>query len=129
MFSAAEGGPGDMVVSTDPIQYVQRPWFLEHIRDGYAVIVTGESMSPVYEPGDMVLVNPKLAPMKGKNDLRGRRRTRRVSRHREAARRHDGRGLAREAMERTARVHPVAKGLAARAADRRKIRGVKFVRT
>lgn len=69
VFSAVEGGPGEMVVSTDAIQYVQRPWFLEHVRDGYAVIVTGESMIPVYEPGDMVLINPKLPALRGKNAI------------------------------------------------------------
>lgn len=69
VFSAVEGGPGEIVVSTDPIDYVPRPWFLQHVKEGYAVIVTGESMVPVYEPGDMVLVNPKLPAVRGKNAI------------------------------------------------------------
>ncbi len=69
VFSAAEGGPGEMVVSTDPIEFVPRPWFLKSIKEGYAVIVTGESMVPVYEPGDMVIVNPRLPAIKGRNAI------------------------------------------------------------
>lgn len=69
VFSAVEGGPGEMVVSTDPIDLVPRPWFLARVKDAYAVLVTGESMQPVYDPGDMVLINPKLPPQKGKDAI------------------------------------------------------------
>lgn len=69
VFGAVEGGPGEMVVSTDPVNFVPRPWFLRTVREGYAVIVTGESMSPVLEPGDMVLVNPKLPPVPHKQAI------------------------------------------------------------
>lgn len=69
VFSAVEGGPGEMVVSTDPIDHVLRPWFLRNVKDGYAVVVTGESMVPVYEPGDLVIVNPRLPVIKGKNAI------------------------------------------------------------
>ena len=67
VFSAAEGGPGEMVVSTDPIELVPRPWYLKEVRDGYAVLIVGESMIPVFEPGDMAVVNPRLPPMRGKD--------------------------------------------------------------
>lgn len=66
VFSAVEGGPGVMVVSTDPIEFVPRPWYLGEVRDGYAVLVVGESMSPAYEPGDMAIVNPKLPIVRGR---------------------------------------------------------------
>lgn len=69
VFSAVEGGPGEMVVSTDPIEWVQRPWFLREVKDGYAVVVTGESMIPVYEPGDIVIVNPRLPAIPNKNAI------------------------------------------------------------
>ena len=69
VFSAVEGGPGEMVVSTDPIEWVQRPWFLREVKEGYAVVVTGESMVPVYEPGDIVIVNPRLPAIPNKNAI------------------------------------------------------------
>lgn len=67
VFSAAEGGPGEMVVSTDPIELVPRPWYLRDVKEGFAVLITGESMVPVFEPGDLAVVNPRLAPMRGKD--------------------------------------------------------------
>lgn len=69
IFSAAEGGDGEVIVSSDPIDLVARPWFLGEVRDGYGVLVVGESMVPVYEPGDIVIVNPRLPPMKGKHHI------------------------------------------------------------
>lgn len=67
VFAAVEGGAGEMVVSTDPIELVPRPWYLKNVKDGYAVLIVGESMIPAYEPGDMAVVNPRLAPMRGKD--------------------------------------------------------------
>ena len=69
VFAAVEGGPGELVVSTEPIEFVTRPWFLGEVRDGYAVVITGESMMPAYNPGDMAIVNPRLPPMRGKNHI------------------------------------------------------------
>jgi transcriptional regulator with XRE-family HTH domain len=67
VFAAAEGGPGEMVVSTDPVELVPRPWYMHEVRDGFAVLVIGESMVPAFEPGDMAVVNPRLPPMRGKD--------------------------------------------------------------
>lgn len=69
VYSAVEGGPGEMVVSTDPIEIVPRPWYMREVRDGYAVLVVGESMVPAFEPGDMAIVNPRLPPMRNKNTI------------------------------------------------------------
>lgn len=67
VFAAVEGGSGEMVVSTDPIELVPRPWYMREVRDGYAVLVVGDSMFPTFEPGDMAIVNPRLPPMRGKD--------------------------------------------------------------
>jgi phage repressor protein C with HTH and peptisase S24 domain len=67
VFAAAEGGSGEMVVSTDPIEMVPRPWYLKDVRDGYAVLIVGDSMAPAFEPGDIAVVNPRLPPMRGKD--------------------------------------------------------------
>lgn len=67
LFASAEGGSGEMVVSTDPIDLVPRPWYMREVRDGFAVLVIGESMIPAFEPGDMAVVNPRLPVMRGKD--------------------------------------------------------------
>lgn len=67
VFAAVEAGSGTMVVSTEPIELVPRPWYLREVKDGFAVLVVGESMEPRYEPGDLAIVNPRLPPMRGKD--------------------------------------------------------------
>lgn len=64
VYAAVEGGRGQMVVSTDPIELVPRPWYMREVRDGYAVLVVGESMVPAFEPGQMAIVNPRLPPQR-----------------------------------------------------------------
>ncbi len=66
VYAAAEGGPGEMVVSTDPIDRVPRPWYLGTVKEGFAVLVVGESMTPDFNPGDLAVVNPKLPPARDK---------------------------------------------------------------
>jgi phage repressor protein C with HTH and peptisase S24 domain len=65
VFASAEGGPGVMVVSADPIETVPRPWYLGNIKEGFAVLIAGESMEPAYEAGDLAIVNPKLPFVRG----------------------------------------------------------------
>jgi phage repressor protein C with HTH and peptisase S24 domain len=65
VYAAVEGGPGQMVVSTEEIDTVPRPWYLGNVKDGYAVLVVGDSMEPVFEPGDMAVINPRLPYMRG----------------------------------------------------------------
>lgn len=59
VYAAVEGGPGEMVVAQDPVEYVARPDKLRGIPEAYAVLVRGESMAPLYRPGDQLLVNPR----------------------------------------------------------------------
>lgn len=67
VFSATEAGTGEMMVSADPIEYIPRPSYLKKVREGFAVVVVGESMIPRYEPGEIVVVNPKGVLIKGKD--------------------------------------------------------------
>lgn len=60
VYAAVEGGPGELVITFEPIDYVPRPWYLGQVRDGYGVIIVGESMVPAYMPGDMAIVHPKM---------------------------------------------------------------------
>lgn len=65
VFASAEGGSGVIILSTDPIEYVRRPYTLENISDAYAILITGDSMDPAFEPGDTAWVNPRLSFVRG----------------------------------------------------------------
>lgn len=60
VYAAAEGGRGTLIVSSDPVDYVKRPEPLANVRDGYGILVVGDSMTPAYRPGDTILVHPHL---------------------------------------------------------------------
>lgn len=62
VYAAAAGGDGHTIVTTDPVDYVKRPVVLENVRAGYGLLLTGESMVPVFRPGDIALVHPHLPP-------------------------------------------------------------------
>lgn len=70
VYGAAEGGPaGAMLVTMDPIEWVRRPEPLLQVKGAYAVYVVGDSMSPAYEQGDMILVHPAKPPRGGDDVL------------------------------------------------------------
>jgi len=62
VYASVEGGAGIIVVTSDPVDYVRRPAPLANVREGYGIIVVGESMVPAFEPGDTVLIHPHLPP-------------------------------------------------------------------
>jgi len=66
VYSAVQAGPGFVVLSTDPVKMIARPESIRYVKDGYVVIVSGESMVPRYEPGEMVVVNPRLPVIAGR---------------------------------------------------------------
>lgn len=57
--TAVEGGKGQVIISTDPIDYMERP-AVANSRGAYGLYVVGESMVPEYRPGDIALVDPHL---------------------------------------------------------------------
>lgn len=65
VYASAEGGEGELIVDTDPIDYVDRPYTLADVEKAYAIVVTGESMVPAFKPGDRAWVNPEVAPKGG----------------------------------------------------------------
>ncbi len=69
VYAAAEGGPGEIIITTDAIEYSAWPEPLQHVKEGYGILLTGESMVPAYRPGDTALVNPKLPPMSGEEHI------------------------------------------------------------
>lgn len=61
VFAAAMGGSGHLIVTFDPVEYVRRPEPLARVKNGYGILVTGDSMIPAFRPGDIALVHPNLA--------------------------------------------------------------------
>ncbi len=60
MFGTAQGGSGALIVTDQPVDWVVRPDPLLRVRDGYGMIVTGDSMAPMHKHGSTALVNPHL---------------------------------------------------------------------
>ncbi len=58
--SAAEGGAGQIIVTSEPVDWLPRPAPVANVRGAYGLYVVGESMVPEFEPGDIALVNPHL---------------------------------------------------------------------
>jgi len=66
--SAGRGGNGQtMFLEDGPIGYTRRPSSLSDVRDGYAIYMVGDSMSPRYEPGWLLHVNPYKPPKAGRD--------------------------------------------------------------
>jgi phage repressor protein C with HTH and peptisase S24 domain len=66
VFGTAQGGfGGALIMSKEAVDWVIRPAPLLRVRDGYGMIVTGDTMSPKIENGSTALVNPHLPPRNG----------------------------------------------------------------
>ncbi|MGY3527255.1 helix-turn-helix domain-containing protein [Bradyrhizobium sp. USDA 4452] len=60
VYASAEGGPGEIILSTDPIEVIPRPSVVANIREAYGLIITGTSMYPEFRHGETAIVNPLL---------------------------------------------------------------------
>ncbi len=69
VYASAEGGPTGLIVTPEPIDWVKRPEPLLNVARGFAVYVIGDSMSPAYNHGDMILVHPSKPPQRGDDVL------------------------------------------------------------
>lgn len=65
VFGTAESGKGALIMTDEAVSSVTRPAPLLRIRDGYGIIVAGDSMIPEHKPGSIALVNPHLPPQIG----------------------------------------------------------------
>lgn len=54
-----------IVLHEEPVDFVDRPAPLRHVRNAYALIVPDQNMSPELQSGDIVFVNPHLPPKAG----------------------------------------------------------------
>lgn len=69
VYASAQGGPTGMIIDANPTDWVLRPQPLLRVQKAFAVYVVGDSMEPVYEPGDLLLVHPGLPPSRGRDVL------------------------------------------------------------
>lgn len=70
VFASAQGGDeGAMILSHDPIAWIPRDARLEGVRDAYGCFVSGDSMEPAYERGNLLLVNPTAVIAPGEDCL------------------------------------------------------------
>ncbi len=59
VFSSAQGGTeGAMILSSEPVAWIPRDTRLDGIPEAYGCFVSGDSMEPAYEKGNLLLVNP-----------------------------------------------------------------------
>lgn len=66
VFSSAQGGgEGAMILSSEPVSWLPRDPRLEGVPDAYGCFVSGDSMEPAYERGNILLVNPSAHPESG----------------------------------------------------------------
>jgi transcriptional regulator with XRE-family HTH domain len=68
VLGTAEAGDGSFTVDTGaPIDFVNRPLGLANRRDAYGIYVQNVSMQPVYDPGDLVYVDPRRPVAAGRD--------------------------------------------------------------
>ena len=60
VYASAEGGPGQIIRSADPVDFIPRPQPVAHVKDAYGLIAIGTSMEPEIESGDIMIINPAL---------------------------------------------------------------------
>jgi phage repressor protein C with HTH and peptisase S24 domain len=66
--SAGRGGTEqEMFLADGPIGYTPRPANLSGVRAAYAIYMVGDSMTPRYEPGWLLHVNPFKPPTRGRD--------------------------------------------------------------
>ncbi|CAB4171722.1 COG2932 Predicted transcriptional regulator [uncultured Caudovirales phage] len=67
IFSAAEGGGGEILRSPEPVDWWPRPIEVQRVTGAYGMYVVGHSMEPEFEPGQVAVVNPNLPHIAGKS--------------------------------------------------------------
>lgn len=65
LYATTEAGDGILVMSSGAVERVDRPSSLSRVKDAYGVIVTGDSMVPRVNDGDIVTVHPHKRPRHG----------------------------------------------------------------
>lgn len=62
---AVGGADADFYLNGEIVDYIRRPIGIRNARDVYVIYVIGDSMSPRFEPGEIVYINPARLPVPG----------------------------------------------------------------
>lgn len=62
IYAAAQGGEGHIIIDHTPIDQMEGPEELLHVKNSYGILIVGESMVPAYRPGDIAWVHPHKLP-------------------------------------------------------------------
>lgn len=65
IYASAEGGPGEILRSSEAVDFMPRPAPVLHVKGAYGLLVTGDSMEPEYRNGDTAIINPHLPVVGG----------------------------------------------------------------
>jgi phage repressor protein C with HTH and peptisase S24 domain len=60
IFTAAEGGAGEIIRSAEPVDWWPRPIEVQQVKGAYGMYIVGESMVPEFRPGNVAVINPHL---------------------------------------------------------------------
>lgn len=60
IYTAAEGGPGEIIRSVEPIDWWPKPIEVQRVTGAYGMYIVGESMVPEFWPGQVAVINPNL---------------------------------------------------------------------
>ena len=65
VFGVATGGDGNFLLPSDdrPLDWTYRPPQLRGVADAFAVFVRGDSMRPMFRPGQALWIHPHLPPI------------------------------------------------------------------
>lgn len=69
VYGTAQDGQGGAIVTRHPVGLVARPPSLMGYQEGYALIVTDDTMSPEHKMGSVALVHPNMFPKVGETGV------------------------------------------------------------
>jgi len=58
VYGKAAAGEGEIALAETPIDYIDKPAYLQGVDDCYAIMIVGESMEPRLFPGEVCIVHP-----------------------------------------------------------------------
>lgn len=71
VYGRAAGGSGDLIMPVEqpPVEWTYRPTQLKGVSDAFAIFVSGDSMRPMYKPGQTLWIHPHLPLVSGEGVL------------------------------------------------------------
>lgn len=67
--SVRDESEGTLILSDAPVAWIARPNITGGLRDAYGCFVSGDSMEPAYQRGNLLLIDPTATPRAGEDCL------------------------------------------------------------